>query len=219
LITAAGAEFGRPDHGFLMTPTGSQGGGVGIFANATNVKIRGNQVIASSLHTGARGIETSAATQTILIESNQVIGWSDIGIIINGNGKTVSLNHVSMNNAGITCVVSTTAVTGNVVADNVTSGINLFEDASDVTGNAIHGNQSGIAILDSAGPIHKNNIFGNGCGLVNDFAAVDATTNYWGASTGPGPDPADQVCNMNGGTATTSPFATKRFAINPAIEP
>ena len=64
------------------------------------------------------------------------------------------------------------------------------------------------------------NIFGNNppsefpqsnCGTSN-FSGdrVIATNNFWGADTGPGPDPADQACNVNGATITT-PFSLTEF--------
>jgi hypothetical protein len=68
--------------------------------------------------------------------------------------------------------------------------------------------------------IQKNNIFANGCGLRNNGNNnLSATGNYWGASTGPGPDPADDVCEDSVGTTVTMPFATVRFSINPTFEP
>jgi len=39
---------------------------------------------------------------------------------------------------------------------------------------------------------------------------VIATNNYWGAASGPGPDPADNVC---AGTVAVTPFATTPFNV------
>jgi hypothetical protein len=41
LIITNGGEFGRPDHGFLVTNTNSGGG---IVIDGTNIKVRGNQI-------------------------------------------------------------------------------------------------------------------------------------------------------------------------------
>jgi hypothetical protein len=65
-------------------------------------------------------------------------------------------------------------------------------------------------------------VFGNRiCGLKNygqpDFLAAN---NYWGAASGPGPDPADEICHY-GEEATTivEPFATSPFTVRATIRP
>ena len=72
--------------------------------------------------------------------------------------------------------------------------------------------------------LHRNNIFGNGsgdlnCGVRNESGfVVDATRNYWGAPTGPGPDPADEAhgaCEAAGSQTNTTPFATEPFVPEP----
>lgn len=226
LIIADGVEFGRPDHGFTVLPTGASGRNAGIAIDGTNIKVRGNQVvnIPNIPQTGHAGIITVDADETILIQNNQVIGWQEVGILIFGPGKTVSQNQVSMNATGIRSHNGNTAITGNVATNNFNDGIDLY-DASRAVGNAVYGNkETGFFVQPSfTGVIQKNNIFGNrvgNCGLLNDgVSGLNATANYWGAKTGPGPDPADDVCNFSGGTTTTSPFATTRYVIDPNIEP
>ena len=75
--------------------------------------------------------------------------------------------------------------------------------------------------------ITGNNIFGNGttailsggdhgpnCGLVNlSGGSLIAQSNFWGAASGPGPDPADEVCNLSGATTVVDPVAPKPFNI------
>ena len=56
-----------------------------------------------------------------------------------------------------------------------------------------------------------NDPFGD-CGLFNGTGTtVTATDNFWGAVTGPGPDPADQACNGSGSSTVTTPFATTDY--------
>jgi hypothetical protein len=70
--------------------------------------------------------------------------------------------------------------------------------------------------------VTRNNIWGNGtvgspnCGVTNETASLlTLAGNYWGTSTGPGPNPADAAC---GGPTATAPFATKVFKISvPAV--
>jgi len=74
--------------------------------------------------------------------------------------------------------------------------------------------------------ISENNFYGNNvipdsrftatplsnCGLANvGTNAVSATNNFWGAATGPGTDPADDVCNQSTGGTTVVRFATHEF--------
>jgi hypothetical protein len=68
-----------------------------------------------------------------------------------------------------------------------------------LTGNSAIGNYGyGIQITGSA-VLEGNNIFGNdisgNCGLTQGGSSLaTATGNFWGAATGPGADPADNVC-------------------------
>ena len=135
----------------------------------------------------------------------------------------MSKNLVSLNTVGIN-VRGASGATGNIVSGN---GIGVFvSGAARVVGNAASGNSdTGINVLGPfTGTATGNNIFGNGgggnCGLDNEAAAgLVATNNYWGASTGPGPNPADAVCNADGGTTTASPFATRPFIVRVPIRP
>ena len=69
--------------------------------------------------------------------------------------------------------------------------------------------------------IGRNNIWGNSynmtnCGLFNNSGStVGARNNFWGAATGPGPDPADLVCNSGAGSFTdANPPAASEFEIH-----
>lgn len=98
--------------------------------------------------------------------------------------------------------------------------------------SAISNHLSGIAIASGSqfgGPtsgirIEQTNIYGNNafsdsgfpnCGIQNNSATrVVATNNFWGAATGPGPDPADMVCNLSPtSTTVVQPFASKEFEL------
>jgi parallel beta-helix repeat protein len=81
--------------------------------------------------------------------------------------------------------------------------------------------RQGVTVHD----FHASNIFGNSiadpsvlgrfppnCGVFNETGTrVDATGNFWGLVSGPGPDPADAVggsCDINGSITLFKPFAT-----------
>jgi hypothetical protein len=53
---------------------------------------------------------------------------------------------------------------------------------------------------------------GGNCGLfvsADSPLTVDARHNFWGASSGPDPNPADTVCVDGKNFVTTEPFAAK----------
>jgi Right handed beta helix region len=151
-----------------------------------------------------------------------VIGWNE-GILALGSGKTVKKNQVSQNSIGIDGR-GDTAVLGNVVVNNYGHGITLSGTATAI-GNAVHGNGNGLNAdsLSSLGRFERNNVTGNlECGLRNSGSSpsdVNAQNNYWGAATGPGSDPADNVCDSETSTTLTTPFATAPFAVNAPIKP
>ena len=68
----------------------------------------------------------------------------------------------------------------------------------------------------------RNNIYGNGtgisspppnCGFFNTSqSSVKATHNYWGSALGPGPDPADFACELDGAIASR-PFSPVEFPV------
>jgi hypothetical protein len=54
------------------------------------------------------------------------------------------------------------------------------------------------------------------CGIISGLPTpVVAEANFWGASTGPGADPADAVCLKGAGSVDASPFATEPFNVKP----
>ena len=92
--------------------------------------------------------------------------------------------------------------------------------------NAIIGNkQLGLRVFTSNILITENNIFDNGtlgsnCGLQSDAASLAAPYNFWGAASGPGPDPADAVCvSTAGNVVTVASVATLSFKIQSKIKP
>jgi hypothetical protein len=215
LLITSGADFGKPKKGFTVTTTANDTEGMVI--DSANVKIRGNQV----MRTGGSGVLTTygidslASSSGVLIEGNQVTGWT-FGIDAKSDA-TVRKNLASLNDVGIDAGANNLVI-GNVVTGNVT-GLDLEGGAATTRGNAVYGNAIGIK-TSSNGPLEKNNIFGNlNCGLSNiGIFNLPAAHNYWGAATGPGNDPADAVCDNSGGVSIVTPFATKPFAVR-AIKP
>jgi hypothetical protein len=221
LIIATDATFGKPGKGFTVTRTDASDDMVnGIVIDGANVDVRGNQVVGDgSTATGFLGTGVFALTTAadVLIEANQVMSWAT-GIRVDGAGKLVRKNQVSMNADGIVAG-GTSAVVGNVTTANNNEGIRLG-GAATATGNATHDILNGIATA-SLGAVEGNNIFGSSFGglEVDSVTNAPATNNFWGLPSGPGLDPADRVLSEGGGTAVTTPFATKPFKVKAPVKP
>jgi hypothetical protein len=218
--------FGKPGKGFTVTGTAlPEGDGITILG--TNLKVRGNQVLADAyggflFGTGITTLDTSPGP--VLIEANQATGWGT-GILANAPGTIVRKNVVSLNGNGIIGRGSSTVISGNVATAN-DYGINVADSATAI-GNAANGNRGSGVNAGSGAIVKQNNLFGNAfCGLFTDQTdAVVAAGNYWGAATGPGADPADVAappgfpCNKYQVPITSSPFATKPFSVKARIQP
>jgi parallel beta-helix repeat protein len=148
---------------------------------------------------------------------------NDVGFNISGRG-THLIDNVADNNArGVSVEGSGLVIRDNTITNNGREGILVLTHpqlpgtvVTSFTGNTIVGNRaSGLAILldVTMRPLFGNNFFGNGtsalpgespnCGLVNaSLGSITATLNFWGSPTGPGSDPADEVCNVGAGSVT-----------------
>jgi hypothetical protein len=117
-------------------------------------------------------------------------------------------------------------VSGNAIIGNGLGVIVFDVGGLTLMRNAILGNYlCGVQIGDVGGSlpaprevvVTQNDIYGNGgenCGLrasnISSQSPVQASRNFWGAASGPGVDPADQVI---GPSVVVAPVATTRFHI------
>jgi len=218
LLIMGGGEFGRPGKGFTVTNTGAPFGS-GIAIDSNQIAVRGNQVLSLDGNSGGRrGIDTVDSPGTVLIEGNQIVGWGR-GISVRGAGKTVRKNQVALNESGIVAEGTQFEVAGNVATGNFTTGFSIA-GSGQVHNNAAYANYTGAIVFPQfTGPVVKNNFLGNQLffGLFNVSTGLDATNNYWGGSSGPGPDPADDVGGS--GTETVTPFASKAWKVKAPIKP
>jgi hypothetical protein len=226
LVITTNATFGKPGKGFMVTGT-MRSGGRGMAIDAANIAIRGNQFIGDRNSYTDVGIETLQTAASILIEGNQVHGWFSYGIFAGGGGTTVRKNKLSFNAFVAIGANGGAAVLGNILTANF-HGMSLGDPANAI-GNAIIGNGA-EGVTASSGVLQRTNVFENGeknvaateCGLLSIASSasdLDATDNYWGASTGPGPDPADDAATATCGPADVTPFATAPFKVKAPIKP
>ena len=142
------------------------------------------------------------------------------------SGHTLNGNVASANGeSGFEVGGSGISFTGNSAHANHGAGFSLLGTQLRLTGNSIVANRSnGIFIGAFAGDVQitKSNIFGNSLpdngsfGVFNAAGQIQATDNFWGAATGPGSDPADDIFDDAVGSETVfAPFATKPFKVKP----
>jgi hypothetical protein len=215
-ITAAGAVFGDQNRGFSVVS--SQPGFAGVANGITVSSEEAVTVAGNRLHNQrATAIRVERGAQHIVWQNE--IAVSALGLYVGGRSTTVHGNVVAGGNVAVEL-----AETGHVVESNVFVGVSgpaiiAAGELHILRFNSILGTQfssSGIDVFSATLGIHENNIYGNtGCGIRNDSGGlVDATNNFWGASTGPGPAPADEICDVAGGLTITAPFASAPFAIS-----
>jgi parallel beta-helix repeat protein len=182
------------------------------FVSAGNVTV-GNLAIRNQTGFSLNGTSGEIAA------NNQAIGNSIFGFDIAGTNVRAVGNQASGSNTGIRL----SGGSNNLLIANLASANNTGYQLQGGTGHSLiassaQGNQfEGYYV--SAGvtaSITSGNIFGNdttsNCGIRNaSGSSMTATHNFWGAATGPGADPADDVCNGAGSATTTTPFSTVRF--------
>ncbi|MCB0336130.1 MAG: hypothetical protein KDD62_07480, partial [Bdellovibrionales bacterium] len=92
--------------------------------------------------------------------------------------------------------------------------------SASVKRNSIIGNAGTGFFFFGSGAITQSNIYGNyprrdtysNCGLFDNTEDGDISNNYFGSSTGPGLDPADQVCSQIKGFDTFK-FSPKDYKV------
>jgi Periplasmic copper-binding protein (NosD) len=208
-ITANSAQLGRADHGFLLKAP-SNYTAVYVFA-ATGVTVAGNLATG-----GANGFTTDGGSRNIF-EHNIAYG-NTVGFELGGTHQFVRLNYASGNVLGFIVYGTQTTLRHNIASANDDSGFVIAGSPGVVlTRNLSTGNRfAGFRVESGATPaIFQNNIHGNFCGIFNRSGrTIDATRNYWGAPSGPGADPADNVCNDEGDDVTvTSPVSRRPISV------
>lgn len=193
-LSATGVAFGQRNRGFSVVGDNAACN-VGIKSTATLSRIEGNVVTQCS-----RGIQATGAGA--VVTHNRAIANSDLGFIVQSDGAMVTHNS-AISNGGTGFIVESLSwrMTNNVATDNGFDGTTV-DGNGQFTGNAMIGNKScglGINGFLVAGlvdlTITGNSFYGNlsNCATFNNtFTVIDARRNFWGASTGPGADPADE---------------------------
>jgi hypothetical protein len=242
-ITASNSTFGLPGKGFTVR----FGASTGLFATGVeNVRIAGNialdnfenglvafgsGVVLDNKVTGSNiGI---MADGRWIVANNVAIGNTVLGFGVSGESVHLRGNVATNNGAGFNVNGQRALVQSNVASGNVGPGADdgfgfrLSVIEVRFVRNTSVGNKGRGVLLRPDGPatavFSQNNFYGNdvvgNCGFVNQSGAtVDASRNYWGSPTGPGPDPADNAgpdsgCDLLGATIV-KPFASQPFTVD-----
>jgi len=233
-IQASGVVFGLAKKGFTLTNGGREGVLVEWGTSAVTVAgnlARGVQngfIVLGSGHrfignvaSGNGGTGFAMGGSGHLASGNLATSNSVDGFVVNDGVHVITGNMTSANGRNGFFLSGENQLTGNIASANGSFGLEVLWGQHVLSGNAIHGNQSvGILLGDGTSrisAISQNNIFGNdpvsNCGLWNLSwpSTISATKNFWGAASGPGAAPADNVCNGAGSSTMTAPPATKEF--------
>ena len=218
-ISASGVVFGQPKRGFLITGAGGGFNGLG-FLSASDVTVAGNVVTAN----GGSGIGLSGSNN--LVHANLSSGNGSAGFAIFGDGNLVRENAAIANSgSGFSISGAEHKLHGNEASANGYCGFLIYGTGHELRRNSALGNEGfGIQVtVDGSATIIRNNIYGNNnvptsgftnCGLFNQSEGqITATHNFWGEDSGPGPDPADEVCDVGGSMTVFVPFTTQEFKI------
>ena len=220
-ITANDVVFGGPLQGFTLR------GGTNslVVQGTTRVVVQGNLAMASN-RDGFLILGDGNSVQ-----GNQSVGNVQAGFVVAASANSV-LDNQAISNGGPGYWIDNQShvVRRNRAIDNGGEGFRVSGQDHTFRQNVAVGNRGfGIVAMNPGLIFRLNDIYGNysilnpdlaNCGLVNDSAGtITATDNFWGAPSGPGPDPADEACETGGGQTIVQPFARQEFGLSTSVLP
>lgn len=219
-IAAAGARLGKAKKGFTIARAGRFG--VLVDPGATGVTVSGVRAVRNA---GGFGSKASGLTirgnvadandgdgfnftgSGVTITGCRATGNTGSGFSLSGDGNVLKGDVASSNGEDGFRFASGNGhvITGSVGAGNAT-GLRISANDVTATGNSFVGNAlEGIAVTSPGITVTKSSIFGNGsvgatnCGIRTAGAgSVTLDQICFGAPTGPGADPSDEVCADTG---------------------
>ena len=232
-ILASDSTFGLPHRGFTLL----NGLGSGVQLEApSNVTVSGNIARPDPAFRGGHGFVVALGRNHRLVGNLARDGA--FGFRIFGLGVRVTDNIAVSNQSGFGgghdnigfqfANLETFVARNSAIANDI--GFDVRGAGHVLSGNSAIGNQYyGIRLRDffiglGASPsVERSNIFGNNsvpldgnvnCGIANETNLdVNATNNFWGAPTGPGPNRPRSPRSVGGGQIIVEPFATTEIPI------
>lgn len=157
-----------------------------------------------------------------VVDYNLAIRNATYGFIVHGGTGHKFRQNVAVSNrfAGFAADFGTGhEFSGNLAIGNGSGGFSLDHDTGlTVRGNSAFGNTSfGVGFFFTTATAAQNNVYGNdpagNCGVRSENSTVNAANNFFGAASGPGSDPADNVCSGSG-SIVFIPFAPFAFTVS-----
>ncbi|MCX8073337.1 MAG: right-handed parallel beta-helix repeat-containing protein [Candidatus Binatia bacterium] len=197
--------------------------GVGIDLQGTGHNVRRNVVVAGLSGAGFRctGTCSGVTFQDNVARRNNGHGFE----ILAGSGHSLTGNLATGNgSSGFYINFSTpTAIPllRNTATNNGAAGFTFpgMTDSSNyptLTNCVAVGNQGDGIQVNGHLVVTKSNLYGNigsgfNCGInkLSSLGSISAVQNFWGSATGPGPDPADQLCGITMAIDASSPLASE----------
>jgi hypothetical protein len=193
--------------------------GIGVDLQGANHSVRRNVVAMGLSGAGFRcsGTCSNVRFQDNIARRNNGHGFEVLagsGHVFIGNaasGNSSSGFYVNLPSPAALTFTKCTAV-GNGAAGFTFPGASDNMNYASLTNCASIGNQAEGILVSGYLSVQKSSIYGNypnglNCGINKNSAlgTVFAQQNYWGASSGPGPDPADALCGQTGQIDASSP--------------
>jgi hypothetical protein len=224
-ISSGSVIFGAPGRGFTIRgSTGNMGLIVSTFGEVT---VAGNVARDNEYE----GFSSGFDTQGIRYIGNLSIDNRADGFNLFGTGHVLHGNVASGNLvSGFSLGGNRFLLRDNIASGNQTRGFHLgLADHRLIRNAAIGNGQSGVLVAGRQSgelTLRKLNLYGNGisfdfganCGLTNISGnTVTASDVFFGAASGPGSDPADQVCGNVNSPILVQSIARKEFHIPAAM--
>lgn len=140
-----------------------------IFVPNTGIENRGGIVTLDHTHLSHNGYDGLVVHSGVTHVRNSEFDNHVVGIRHDYPGGTLSID-------------------ASDIHDNTSSGLWQLFGTTAITGSDIHDNGTGIQSDNAAElSVHESRLYGNGVGIENgsDATNIDATSNWWGSSTGP----------------------------------
>jgi hypothetical protein len=193
----AGVHLAGDQHRVVRNTARINGGDGFVMQDSSGVELRDNQAADNA------GSGFVVAGQAHELRGNTASASRGPGFLVRGDGIALERNLAMANATGYLVDEGSSRIvlSGNSAVGNRGPGIALGASApagqAVLVANNVYGNDSG----------HAN------CGLINASGGfVDAAGTFWGVVTGPGADPADDVCNGAGSTTGVIPAAPEEIS-------
>lgn len=197
------------------------GGFIAIDVGGTGHLLRRN-VMRSTVS----ALVSNSGPTDVTVEENLIVGALSLGYSVSDGSGWTFIGNAGIGGGAPAFYVTTTSPStfiGNVANGGTSDGFVVTNASSvDMQGNSATDNNGNGIVLGGIGgaTISGGNVYGNAtCGVSNSSTnAVAIDKVYWGAPSGPGPDPADDICANVAQITVTNPAAKAAKIKMPSVK-